>query len=118
MELTVTVGADTVLPSGGEPGSVARRRRGDGEQLPMLSEWEGARGEKGLGVFVGGTSGLGRCEVGRRGVRCGATNEWERGGACVGGGGSEAGIGVRARLAEEMVGSGRPAFMLLCLDFC
>ena len=66
------MGADTLLPSAGEPGSVGRRRRrGDGEQLPML---EGARGEKGLGVSVGGTSGLGRCEVGeaRRAVRCGA----------------------------------------------
>ena len=54
-------------------------------------------------------------------MRCGATNEWERGGACVGGGGSGsvtgAGVGVRARLAEERVGPGQPAFMLLCLDF-
>lgn len=77
MELTVTVGADTVLPSGGESGSVGRRRRGDGEQLPMRSEWDHAlrRVWECLWLWVG----LGRCEVGRHGVH------WERGGACVGG---------------------------------
>jgi hypothetical protein len=66
MELTVTMGA-----SGGEPGSVGRRRRGDGEQLPIRSEWEC------VGRRVWEWVGLWKCG----GAACGAMDEWERGAA-------------------------------------
>jgi hypothetical protein len=58
------VGAEAVRLSGGEAGSVGRRRRGDGEQLPI---W-GLLGACGEG-FEETAAGV------RRGVR-------ERGGAC------------------------------------